>query len=320
MGYHFLHSPYRTIYENLALEQQLARSIRPDEKLLLLWVDAPAVVYGRFQNPWSEFSPKLLAQQGIQAARRASGGGTVYHDPGNLNYSVITPRNAFDAAANLAALVSALKGAGLSADIGPRKDLWVAGQKVSGSAFQLHKDFAVHHGTLLIDADLGRLHDLLRSPFRITESRAVASVPSPVTNIGPLTGIREAPPWFDRLTEAFGNQWQCSLTPYPESLPPAVTAAERQRLSSWDWLYGQTPDFMLHPTEDSPIALRVEGGRITAVDTPDSQRSRALTDPPPLTFAGLNRLMAHHPQYTPFITELMRELESPAEKEVPHAF
>ncbi len=317
MENHVLFSPYRDIFSNLALEQLLARALGPGRRLLLLWVDEPAVVLGRFQNPWAECPAGFLETQGVALARRASGGGTVYHDTGNLSYSVITPRRAFDSDGNLAAVAQAVGRAGLEALAGPRRDLWARGRKISGSAFQLHRDYGIHHGTLLISADLDRLRQALGSSLRITGSRAVASVPSPVANIGPLTGLPTPEDWLQPLTEAFQGCWKAPLTPWPLPLPPLSEAVER--FSGWDWVYGQTPGFGIRPGPRSPFTLWVEQGRITALADPQGQNPAPTAQPVPLTTAGLARLMQIHPTLKPFITELHRELEAPGTKEVAHA-
>lgn len=317
MENHVLFSPYKDIHSNLALEQLLAQALGPDRRLLLLWVSAPAVVFGRFQNPWAECPVGYLETQGVALARRASGGGTVYHDPGNLSYSVITPRRAFDSGGNLAAVAQAVGRAGLEAQAGPRRDLWVQGRKVSGSAFQLHRDYGIHHGTLLISADLDRLRQALGSPLRITGSRAVASVPSPVANVGPLTGLNSPEAWVRPLADAFGNRWGSRLTPWPHPLPPLKEALER--FTGWDWVYGQTPCFGIRPGPRSPVTLLVEQGRITALADSRGENPAPTAQPVPLTTAGLDRLMQIHPTLKPFITELHRALEAPGTKEAAHA-
>lgn len=235
-----LFSPYTDIYLNLALEQHLARTLPPGHRLLFFWVNAPAVVFGRFQNPWAECRVDLLATAGAVAARRYSGGGTVYHDTGTLNYSIIASRGELDIPGNLKVLAASLRRNGLDARIGARRDLFIGPDKISGSAFQLSGDFAIHHGTLLIQTDLSRLRALLeRSPERL-DPRSVPSVPSPVVNIGDADGCRDPRFWAGQLRQDFERFWGGFVEDLPSLPTPSQLTAEYQKLSDPQWIFGQT--------------------------------------------------------------------------------
>lgn len=317
MENYVLYSPYTDIYRNLALEQMLARDLTPEIRILLLWISSPAVVFGRFQNPWAECPTAYLEAQGIALARRSSGGGAVYHDPGNLNYTVIAPRGAFNSEGNLTAVAHALNLAGLAVHTGPRRDLWVQGYKVSGSAFQLHRNFSIHHGTLLISADLNRLRQVLESRLLINGSRAVSSVPSPVTNIGPLTGRSNPETWIEPIRTAFENHWGATLTFWQHPLPD--TTEYQMELTSWEWVYGQTPGFLLRPASQCPFTLWVEEGRVTALADAAGKVTEPTAEAIPLTTAGLCRLIKIYPTLTPYVSELHRELAASGTKEANHA-
>lgn len=307
-----IRSPYTNVYMNLALEQALARQLQQDERILLFWINDPAVVFGRFQNPWSECRTELLTENGVIPARRYSGGGTVFHDSGNLNYSVISNRQALDIPGNLGILSEALKQQGIQARIGPRRDLLTEDRKISGSAFQLHRDFAIHHGTLLIDADLDRIRSLLGTGLSITENRSVASVPSPVTNIGRAAGLTDPEDWITLIREAFGKAWG-SFSKTPEALPdPERLAQDSARLAQWEWIFGQTPPFVLNLSGGRPVSLRIDQGRIVSVlqrDGPDSGQN--LPTDIALTAARLAEMAAYlniHTDITP--NTLIQELRS----------
>lgn len=177
-------------YANLALEAHLLRQTAPSSRVLLLYTNAPSVILGRNQNAWTEASARHLRTQGIRLVRRASGGGAVFHDGGNLNYAVVGPRDAFDRAAHALLVVRALRRlrAAPDAALTPRHDIAIGADrlKVSGSAYKLTRLRALHHGTCLTSAaDLAQLAAALRAPAApFVVGRGVASVRSRVGAVG----------------------------------------------------------------------------------------------------------------------------------------
>ena len=160
-------SPFYDPYLNLALENYFFETLDPGQPLLFLYVNEPSVVIGRFQNPWIESRPSALGP--IHLVRRQSGGGTVYHDPGNVNFSFISTQEEYDKTANLEIICRIMEKAGVNLSINERHDLTVNFKdevyKVSGSAFRLKKDKVFHHGTLLITSDRDKLKKAL-TPLR----------------------------------------------------------------------------------------------------------------------------------------------------------
>ena len=145
------------------------------------------VVVGRHQNPWLECSVRNLDQEKVDLARRISGGGTVYHDLGNLNFSIITDRNIYNRKLNLQLLVDALKSCGESRELSITEqfDVLLEGQKISGTAARLDKGSAMHHFTCLVDSDVEMMDKCLTPTFRgkeIAFSRATSSRLAKVTN------------------------------------------------------------------------------------------------------------------------------------------
>jgi lipoate-protein ligase A len=189
-------------YVNLSIEHFLLENAPADSSILFLYINRPCVVIGRNQNPWLETN--LLALQddrepdaqgninnGALYVRRRSGGGAVYHDEGNLNYSVISPRTAFTRNKHAEMVVRALHRVGATnTSVNDRHDIVLAtGQaqprKISGSAFKLTRHRALHHGTCLLDSpNISRLGSFLRSPARdYIKAKGVESVRSPVANV-----------------------------------------------------------------------------------------------------------------------------------------
>ena len=187
---------------NLSIEHYLLQKSAPDSVVLFLYTNRPCVVIGRNQNPWLEVNlalldrPGLLApaagdDAGVQLVRRRSGGGTVFHDLGNVNYSVLCPPAAFDRNKHAEMVVRALRGLGVpTAHVNARHDIVVAAAagtfKISGSAYKLTRLRSLHHGTCLLSTpNLDRIGRFLRSPAEpYIKARGVESVRSPIRNVG----------------------------------------------------------------------------------------------------------------------------------------
>ncbi|KAF3929850.1 hypothetical protein ABW19_dt0202495 [Dactylella cylindrospora] len=190
---HIYRSNSTNPYFNLSAEDYLLRHSPYESTILFTYVNAPSIVIGRNQNPWNEINFPLLRTpeySHVNYVRRRSGGGTVYHDLGNLCWSVIMPRKEFDRDKNAHLVVRALKKLGVeNAAVNERHDIVLrekeGDKKVSGSAYKIIKDRSYHHATLLLRSDLESIGRLLRSPLRgYLQTKGVESVRSPVVNIG----------------------------------------------------------------------------------------------------------------------------------------
>ena len=203
-------------YVNLSIEHFLLENTPSDSHVLFLYINRPCVVIGRNQNPWLESNLAALSDDGdgVLYVRRRSGGGTVYHDKGNVNYSVTSPRTTFTRNKHAELVARALQRVGAqSARVNDRHDIVLSlpgeklERKISGSAFKLTGHRALHHGTCLLDSpsihEMGRY---LRSPARAyIKAKGVESVPSPVANVswavpGPSFPLQTA---MDRIMEEF---------------------------------------------------------------------------------------------------------------------
>jgi len=173
-------------YRNLAIEEYLF--LHSDGDVLLLWQNEPTVVIGKNQNAYAELNLDAIRARGVHVARRITGGGAVYHDLGNVNYSYISTtkgRNGLDFATFCAPMIEALAALGVRAALSGRNDLLVDGKKISGNAQHASGERVLHHGTLLFDSDLEALSAVLRVEGEKLRSKAVRSVRSRVTNIRP---------------------------------------------------------------------------------------------------------------------------------------
>ena len=271
---------------NLALEDMLFRRMGTEDQILFLWQSRPCVVIGRFQNPWVECSLKELERDGADLVRRQSGGGTVYHDGGNSNFTFLCPAAAFDADENLGVVTSALDNLGIHAEISPRHDILVEGFKVSGSAFRKKRDRVLHHGTLLIAADRERLTRYLAAPDWNIEAKGVASVRSRVINLVELRPGMNHSAFCGAAAEVFlggchrdgggdgsggprdGGSQAVSPTDAAAPIWPGLTGgvmeigasdldgegqAYRDTLTSWEWRFGKSardPEELLRKMND----------------------------------------------------------------------
>ncbi|XP_029925043.1 lipoyl amidotransferase LIPT1, mitochondrial isoform X2 [Myripristis murdjan] len=257
-----LRSRSTDVYQNLALEDWIDANVDLRRRsVLLLWRNRPAVVIGRHQNPWSECDLRAMRAAGVPLARRRSGGGTVFHDLGNLNLTFFTCKKKYDRKRNLRVVTDALRTLrpGLDVHATDRYDIILNGHyKISGTASRLGRSSAYHHCTLLFSADRSALSAVLRPTSRGVRSNATPSVPSPVTNLLDHDPTLD----WDQLLAALGAQYNSEfgfsavetvVDPSDESAFPGVGGAAAE-LQSWDWLFGKTPKFSV----DTRLELREE--------------------------------------------------------------
>ncbi len=261
---------------NLGLEEALFRAPGAETRLLL-WRNGPCVVVGRHQNAWAEANLEFLQARGVSLLRRISGGGAVWHDPGNLNYSLIQPRTEGDAALDWSALdpvLAALRRLGLPAKFGPRHELLAGGGKISGTAQHVSRGRRLVHGTLLYRADLAALDQALHPAVTDTFStRAAASVRSRVVNLAELLPAPAPEPeaFAERLLAALAEDGEVTERREPtgaEWVEAERLAAERYRV--WDWNFAHSPPAcrrrrLTMPEGAATSELEIRDGRIAAV-------------------------------------------------------
>ncbi|KAJ7044906.1 hypothetical protein C8F04DRAFT_1389171 [Mycena alexandri] len=243
---------------NLSFEDWLFRHSPPDTPLLFLYRNSPCVVIGRNQNPWKEVNMRALRERDVPLVRRRSGGGTVYHDLGNTNFSIHLARRAFDRRATAALVLRAVQSLGIPrARLNDRNDLCVGEDKmspalpphVSGSAYKIVNTRAYHHGTMLIATRLDALGDLLRAETETMVTAGVASVRSPVCNLQQSTPHVEHSVFACAVEREFRREYAIDAKVDPTQLidesanPGPYIENGITELKSWDWLYGQTPEF-----------------------------------------------------------------------------
>lgn len=176
-------------FVNIAVEQYLVAENPSDTIVMYLWKNHRTVVVGLNQNPYSECDVDALLAEGGHVMRRLTGGGAVYHDTGNLNFSFVVPKAYYDVARQFSVIQKAVESFGLSTEVSGRNDLLCQGRKFSGNAFSKGRDNNLHHGTLLINTDTAALQRYLKvKPSKLLK-HGVASVQSRVVNLSELARI-----------------------------------------------------------------------------------------------------------------------------------
>ncbi|XP_040025881.2 lipoyl amidotransferase LIPT1, mitochondrial [Gasterosteus aculeatus] len=239
------------VFQNLALEDWIEANVDLQRRgVLLLWRNRPAVVIGRHQNPWAECHLPAMRGGGVPLARRRSGGGTVFHDLGNLNLTFFSSKTSYDRRRNLKVVTEALRQLRPALDVRAtdRFDILLNGHfKISGSAARLSRKSSYHHCTLLHSADHSALANVLRPSCPGIQSNATPSVPSPVANLLDHAPTLQWEELLDALVRQYNAEFSSSsssitVDPADEAAFPGVAAAAAE-LRSWDWTFGRTPKF-----------------------------------------------------------------------------
>lgn len=258
-------------YRNLAVEEYLLLHCEDKECILYLWQNQNTIVIGRNQNAWKECLVSKLEEDGGHLARRLSGGGAVYHDLGNLNFTFLVRKENYSVEKQLNVIVKAVQKLGVNAEKSGRNDIVVDGKKFSGNAFYEQGDCCYHHGTLMVNVNLGELSKYLTVSKEKLQSKGVDSVKSRVTNLTEyvpgltIDGLKAV------LKEAFEEVYGLSSQTIAfDELPQDEIAASEKHFSSWNWLYGRKIDFQYEMTKrfswgQVTMQLQVAEGRIADV-------------------------------------------------------
>lgn len=243
---------------NLALDEYLLTRF-PGE-VLTLWRNGPSVIIGKNQNALEEIDLDFVRAHRIPVVRRLTGGGAVFHDLGNINYTLVQTCGAGDFnnyAKFTWPIVDFLATLGVKAELSGRNDLLVDGQKFSGNAQAVRDGRILHHGTLLFSADLSRLSGALRPRAIKLESKGVKSVSSRVTNLADHLPVPMAAEEFLGQLRAYFLKTVPGLTPYAltEDDQAAVDALRDGKYGTWDWNFGAAPKYTWSRAAKFPFGL-----------------------------------------------------------------
>lgn len=264
----YIESERTNPYWNLALEEYLLLNVKEGECILYLWQNEKTVVIGRNQNAWKECKFNQLIEDGGHLVRRLSGGGAVFHDLGNLNFTFLVCQKDYHVDKQLQVILNAIRKLGLPAEKTGRNDITISGRKFSGNAFYSNNGHCYHHGTLMVQVKIQDLTKYINVSRDKLKSKGVNSVKSRVANLADFDSNITVGQIKSSLVEAFGNVY--GLTPQPYTLSMIdenkISQAEK-KFDSWDWVFGKKIKFNYEKYNrfswgDLSVQLTVNGGYI----------------------------------------------------------
>lgn len=261
-------------YFNLALEEYVLKHLDIDDSILILWQNEPTVVVGRNQNTIEEINTKYVKDKDIHVVRRLSGGGAVYHDLGNLNFTFIV-EDTGDSVNNFEKftkpVIKALKELDIIAAFSGRNDITIEEKKFSGNAQYYYRNRLLHHGTILFNSNLDVVQEALKVKIDKIKSKGIKSVRSRVTNIYPYLKEKISVKDFKYLLLSFlfeqENEEKKEYILTKKDLE-GINELMKNRYLTWEWNYGESPNFDIQKSKryeggNLDIRLKVQGGIIS---------------------------------------------------------
>lgn len=252
-------SPSHDAYFNIASEEYLLSRF-PKEEILLFYINAPSIIIGKFQNTLAEINLDYVKEHGIKVVRRLSGGGAVYHDLGNLNFSFHTKaedKDFTDFETFTRPVVKLLNKLGVPAKLEGRNDLLVDGKKFSGNAKTIKNMKMIQHGTILIHSEMSVLADALKvNPLKFVD-KAVKSNRARVTNLIDYLPEGTTTETFKRLfiEEIKQDNEQVEIYNFDEKDIRAIETLAAEKYSTWDWNFGASPDYNFKKANKVPAGF-----------------------------------------------------------------
>lgn len=309
-------------FENLSKEPSFNQAFEEfifekdlHDDVLLIWRNGPAVISGRYQNIFAEVDIHLAQEEEVALIRRISGGGTVYHDPGNINYSIIRTGEHSEVSYEpfLKPVMDIMEDMGVISEIILSSGIAVNGKKISGSAQRKVKDKVLHHGTLLYDCDLSALRRLANGERDHYTSKGTPSTPWPVTNLKDL--VPGDPPTTEEfmamLLDGFRRKFPITEGRLNTEDLEKVELLAREKYQSWQWTFGKNPSFSFCRTltlkgEDIELQYTSNKGIIHELAlSPENEGVRAALEGQPLRLEALTAALAACPGYEELIQFLL---------------
>lgn len=281
-------------YFNMATEEYLFQRLDQAGAYFLLWQNKSAVVVGSHQNMIEEINLEYANEAGIQVARRLSGGGAVFHDLGNLNYSVLVHSDEmrWDIKRMADPVVDTLTRLGVDVGGNQRNDLLIDGKKISGSSQFIKGQRLLHHGTLLFCSDLNVLSNSLKARNDRIESRSIKSVRSKVTNIVEHYPGVTVHKFISELTDVLRENSHVEEFELSSEDMEAISRLNEEKYATWEWIYGKSPEFIVNKQRqvdqgDIKMCLVVKNGIIQSLKIENDGRQNTNISQVESTLSGV---------------------------------
>ncbi len=260
---------------NLAAEEHFVRNFDLDKEYIFIYQNDSSVIIGKNQNIFEEINFELAASMNIPVFRRISGGGAVYHDPGNINFAFFTrfeQRKFNNYAVFMAPVIEALNDIGVPAEFNERYDIVAGGKKISGNAQFTSRNRMMSHGTLLFDSDLDLLNRILKPDLGEIESRATKSVRSSVSNVTEFTGKEFSLETFiDIITNSFRREFgDLGVYIVNDDEMELIEKLAGEKYRSREWIYERSPSSRMQmpvssQNGENKLTIFLEKGRIEKI-------------------------------------------------------
>lgn len=276
----FIKNKNTDVYFNLAMEEYFFEKFKKDE-VFMLWINEPSVVIGKHQNLIEELNMKYCFENNIKIARRLSGGGTVVHDFGNLNYTYITNTTgdtALDFKEFLKPMYNALLNLNIDAHISPRNDFRVLEKKICGHSQFMRKKRVLHHGCILFDSNLDNLRNALNVKNKKIISKSAKSVKSSVANLKEISKLDyEISDFLEKLkNEILKTQENFEIYELTKEDILNIDKIKSEKYVTKDWIYGQSPKCTFFLDEERDYTVEIDGGKIEKINMGDNKNFDSL--------------------------------------------
>lgn len=267
-------SQHHNIFFNLATEEFFLK--HTTDNIIMLWRSSPCIVVGKHQNLFAEVNLPYLLKNNILLARRLSGGGTVYHDLGNINFTFITTGEEgklIDFEKQTNPIIEAINQLGVNASLGPRNNIFIGNQKISGNAEHIYRKRILHHGTLLFNSNLEILEDTIRTSGDKFKDKAVKSVRAAVTNISHHLGNEMSIEEFiehlkSNLSKSNNHIKDITLS---QDEMHMIDSLKKEKYETEKWIYNYSPNYtfsgeIVIENRTYPLQLIVKKGIIEQIE------------------------------------------------------
>jgi lipoate---protein ligase len=243
-------------YYNLAFEEYIFEKKYDGEAILILWQNSNTIVIGKYQNTIEEINSQFVKEHQIKVVRRNSGGGAVYHDMGNLNFSIITKPDSLEKLEYsyfIKPAVMTLGKLGINAKYSGRNDILIDGKKISGNSQYIKDGKVLHHGTLLVNSNLTKIEKALSRVHKNISSAGEKSVKSRVANINEYMDEKITVLDFkEKLKQEILQEHQSKIMNLTEEDYSVISTLSRSKYETWKWNYGNSPEFNLRKERRFP--------------------------------------------------------------------